>query len=128
MHKQLQDLLETEKRFDLINTFEPQESVLADVAKMSDSIRKAQKAVSELPNQIDQLREYRCPTQIAFSSVINAESRSKLNDLEIKQDEWVEQYLTPVENSISYMSASRCSGWLSQTQTLPDFLSKQITI
>ena len=126
--KKLQDLLEAEKRFDLINNFEPQESVLADVAKMTDSIRKAQKAINELPNQIDQLREYCCPTQIAFSSVIKAESQSKLNELINKQDKWVEQIITPVENSISYMSASRCSGWLSQTQTLPDFLSKQITI
>ena len=38
---------------------------------------------------------------------------------------WVKQYISPVEYEVRAMNAPRCSGWLSQTQTLPNYLDQQ---
>ena len=44
--------------------------MLSDAAKMTESIHKVEAIINELPNQIDQLTNYRCPIQIGFASVI----------------------------------------------------------
>lgn len=123
--KSLQDLMEAEKRLESITSFAPQESVLSDAAKMTESIHRVQTVVSELPNQIDQLTNYRCPIQIGFTSVIKAECQRKLNEFLKKQADWVKQYISPVEYEVRTMNAPRCSAWLSQTQTLPNYLDHQ---
>ena len=123
--KSLQDLMEAEKRLESITSFAPQESVLSDAAKMTESIHRVQTVVSELPNQIDQLTNYRCPIQIGFASVIKAECQRKLNEFLKKQADWVKQYISPVEYEVRTMNAPRCSAWLSQTQTLPNYLDQQ---
>ena len=123
--KSLQDLIEAEKRLESITSFAPQESVLSDAAKMTESIHKVKAVINELPNQIDQLTNYRCPIQSGFASVIKAECQRKLNEFLAKQADWVKQYISPVEYEVRVMNASRCSGWLSQTQTLPNYLDQQ---
>ena len=123
--KNLQNLLEVEKRLGSVNTFEPPESMLSEAAKLTDSIHRVQAVIIELPNQIDQLTNYRCPSQVGFSTVIRAECESKLNELLKKQAAWIKQYLSPIEYEVTRMTASSCSGWLSQTQTLPDYLDQQ---
>ena len=123
--RSLQNLLETEKRLSSVESFEPPENMLSEAAMLIESIHRVQNAVTELPNQIDQLRNYRCPNQLGFSSVIRAECESKLNECIKKQAQWIKQFLIPIESEVSRISASSCSGWLSQTQTLPGYLDQQ---
>ena len=123
--KNLQNLLEVEKRLGSVNTFEPPESMLSEAAKLTDSIHRVQTVIIELPNQIDQLTNYRCPSQVGFSTVIRAECERKLNELLKKQAAWIKQFVIPGEYEVSRMTASSCSGWLSQTQTLPDYLDQE---
>ena len=123
--RSLQNLLETEKRLSSVESFEPPENMLSEAAKLIESIHRVQNAVTELPNQIDQLRNYRCPNQLGFSSVIRAECESKLNECIKKQAQWIKQFLIPIESEVGRISASSCSGWLSQTQTLPGYLDQQ---
>ena len=37
---------------------------------------------------------------------------------------WIKQVLAPIEEDVSNMSASTCSGWLNQTETIPEYLSQ----
>ena len=99
--------------------------MLSDAAKMTESIHKVEAIINELPNQIDQLTNYRCPIQIGFASVIKAECQRKLNEFLKKQADWVKQYISPVEYEVRVMNAPRCSVWLGQTQTLPIYLDQQ---
>ena len=123
--KNLQSLLEVEKRLGSVDSFEPPENMLSEAAKLTESIHRVQSVVAELPNQIDQLTNYRCPNQVGFSSVVRAECETKLNELLKKQAGWIKQFISPVEYEVVRMTASSCSGWLSQTQTLPDYLDQQ---
>ena len=99
--------------------------MLSDAEKMTESIHKVKAVINELPNQIDQLTNYRCPIQTGVASVIKAECQRKLNEFLAKQADWVKQYISPVEYEVRVMNASRSSGWLSQTQTLPNYLDQQ---
>ena len=123
--KDLQSLLDVEKRLGVIDSFGPPESILSEAAKLIDSIHRVQAVIIELPNQIDQLTSYLCQNQVDFSTVVYSECESKLNNLLKKQENWTKQFIIPVENEVNMMSASRCSGWLSQTQTQPDYLDQQ---
>ena len=60
-----------------------------------------------------------------LASVIKAECQRKLNEFLKKQADWVKQYISPVEYEVRTMNAPRCSAWLSQTQTLPNYLDQQ---
>ena len=64
-------------------------------------------------------------SSVRLTSVIKAECQRKLNEFLKKQADWVKQYISPVEYEVRVMNAPRCSGWLSQTQTLPNYLDQQ---
>ena len=64
-------------------------------------------------------------SSVRLTSVIKAECQRKLNEFLKKQADWVKQYISPVEYEVRTMNAPRCSAWLSQTQTLPNYLDQQ---
>ena len=63
------------------------------------------------------------PIQILLAAVGSV--NGKINELLKKQAGWIKQFISPVEYEVVRMTASSCSGWLSQTQTLPDYLDQQ---
>ena len=123
--KDLQSLLDVEKRLGSITNYEPPESILSEASRLIDIIHEVQKTVMELPSQIDQLAAFSVMDPVEFSSVIHAEKQSKLSELLKKQSAWIKLYIISAEDEVSTMPALLCTRWLSQTQSLPNYLDQQ---
>ncbi len=127
--------------FNKANTFEELDDAHRDViaaAKMGfdssmrerldecdDNYRALSKAVSTLPENLDELRDMIKKDGESLHRVLINEIQSKIGELEKLQAEWIIRFITPAKDGVRTMSASACTNWIERTKVLPAYLDLQ---